>query len=984
MVGLARKILISAAADGLVLQPLSSKKDHRPPASPIKLKYGDAAISNNHVSREVPSDAITKPNASFESFGIVGLITVPPHSYLVTITRRQQVAVVRGRPVYVVTEVALTPCSSQSEAAEAIARTAAHLKRASDAPAAGGSSATDTSSAGDSDDNDESSAPVPVAASDDVSDAAAEEEPDDSRGRPRSITSIASDVMTKKGGYGRFAQRWFSRGGWMQDQKRSMGLSNGPPAAAGGSDGGDSKKGGVPSPEGPVVAGAGDGVKTTEAAAKSATTGSAAALLPKLLRTTQILFGTSRSFFFSYDHDITRSLSSQPLDAAQSEIPLCRRVDPVFWWNRHVSQRLVEAGADAFVLPLMQGFVGQRTFVVDSDPPQVDEGVKDSLELSDLRSRPQSGTASPQSERTSESLNRRSSEKVFDITVISRRSVKRAGLRYLRRGVDDNGNTANFVETEQILSPAEGGAADKTYSFTQIRGSIPLFFVQSPYSLKPAPVIQHSPESNYQALKKQFSMLKKQYGSLQIVNLVEKHGTEASIGEQYEKCIKRLNEESGPDGAVPFEWFDFHSECRGMKFENVSKLVDILRKQLERFGSTVESSGEIISRQAGVLRTNCMDCLDRTNVCQSSFAKFMLDLQLSQQGFDMSAQRDQETSWFNTLWADNGDSISKQYASTAAMKGDYTRTKKRDVRGALTDIGLSVNRLWSGMINDFFVQTTIDFLLGNVTALVFDEFEVNMMSQDPAVSMQRMREQAIELCQKRVVADEKEEFIGGWTMLTPHTSDSLTAQPFEEAVLLLTDVAMYLCRFDWNLDKVSSFERVELGSVKKVKFGAYVTSTTAPWQLDETKNQGILVLYKPGTKDVIRVNTRSLSASFGKAAAAADDKDKNPNAPGPVGLAGILSRRPAPPTERKIALKALYSQSSLAESSGGNGLTEVQQVVSISAQLERLVALNTPISAGTERESILESGDIISAAEAKRNAGLLEQLGYSIRKLVWA
>lgn len=611
----------------------------------------------------------------------------------------------RGRPVYVVTEVALTPCSSQSEAAEAIARTAAHLKRVSDASAAGGGgSATDSGSTGgrDSDDNDESSAPAPsvpelAVASDDVSDDAAEE-PDDNSGdgRPRSVTSIASDVMTKKGGYGRFAQRWFSRGGWMQDQKRSMGLSNGPPAAGGSvGDGGDSKKGGVPSSEGPVVAGARDGVKT-EAVAKSAATGSAAALLPKLLRTTQILFGTSRSFFFSYDHDLTRNLSSQPLNAAQSELPLFRRVDPVFWWNRHVSQRFVDAGADAFVLPLMQGFVGQRTFVVDSDPPQVDEGVKDSLELNDLRSRPQSGTASPQSERLSESLSRRPSEKVFDITVISRRSVKRAGLRYLRRGIDDNGNTANFVETEQILSPAEANAADKTYSFTQIRGSIPLFFVQSPYSLKPAPVIQHSPESNYQALKKQFSMLKKQYGSLQILNLVEKHGVEASIGEQYEKAIKRLNEESGPGEAIPFEWFDFHSECRGMKFENVSKLVNILGKQLERFGSTVESGGEISSRQAGVLRTNCMDCLDRTNVCQSSFAKFMLDLQLSEQGFDMSAQRDQETSWFNTLWADNGDSISKQYASTAAMKGDYTRTRKRDVRGALTDIGLSVNRLWSG------------------------------------------------------------------------------------------------------------------------------------------------------------------------------------------------------------------------------------------------------------------------------------------------
>ncbi len=45
---------------------------------------------------------------------------------------------------------------------------------------------------------------------------------------------------------------------------------------------------------------------------------------------------------------------------------------------------------------------------------------------------------------------------------------------------------------------------------------------------------------------------------------------------------------------------------------------------------------------------------------------------------------------------DNGDAISKQYASTAAMKGDYTRTKKRDYRGALTDAGLSLTRFFNG------------------------------------------------------------------------------------------------------------------------------------------------------------------------------------------------------------------------------------------------------------------------------------------------
>lgn len=618
--------------------------------------------------------ALANTNNTF--FVPSGLITVPPESYLVSITQRQQVATVRGQPVYVVTEVALTPCSSQNEATEAINKTVAHVKQAS---LAEGNSA-------DSDSEDETSAPVPYDIDDDV---------DDTTGPKKghkSTTSVASDVMKQKGGYGRFAQRWFSKGGWLEDQKRMMGLSK----SAGSSDStkDDSKTGGVPTSEDPVD-GPADAIKT---AAKGAA-GGAASLLPKLLRTSQILFGASRSFFFSYDYDITHSLSSQDRDqdlsaSASGEPPLHAKVDPIFWWNRHLQRMFVDAGADALVLPLMQGFVGQRSFIVDSDPPPVEEVARGSLELNDMR--PKSGPATPMNEKKSAEL-MRSSEKRFDITVISRRSVKRAGLRYLRRGIDDDGYAANFVETEQILSPVDSDdESAQVFSFTQIRGSIPLFFKQSPYSLKPAPVIQHSEEANYQALRKHFNMLRKHYGAVQIVNLVEKHGVEASIGQQYEAGVKRLNEESGPDEVVPFEWFDFHSVCRGMKFERVSELLDILGRQLEDLDSTVETNGEVVTSQKGVFRTNCMDCLDRTNVCQSSFAKFMLDRQLAKLGFDMSAQKDQENSWFNTLWADNGDSISKQYASTAAMKGDYTRTRKRDYRGALTDIGLSVTRLWSG------------------------------------------------------------------------------------------------------------------------------------------------------------------------------------------------------------------------------------------------------------------------------------------------
>ncbi|KAK3946041.1 SacI homology domain-containing protein [Diplogelasinospora grovesii] len=1011
MPSLARKVVICAAVDGLILQPLNTKKDQQQRPSPaFRVKFGDGSIST--VSRESVPD-LSKPNSSFEAFGIVGLVTVFRYSYLVSITRRQQVAQIRGLPIYVITEVALTPCSSHEEASEAIAKTAIALNARANTDKSSDDDSTSVTedegiSPGESTKGADDDSGTPDPANDDaqwLSSTAPTEEgapgaAGETAGRSSSSTprsSVAQDVISRRGSYGRFAQRWFSRSGWTMDQKRNMGLS----------------------PDQAIAADTGPG-ESPEAAAKSvpkkfsvpndaAGNEAAVSLLPKLLRSTQILFGSSRTFYYSYDYDITRSMAN-PRVPESDLVPLHQHVDPTFFWNRNIMKPFIDAGADALALPLMQGFVGQRTFTVDSHPPQDDDGSKDSVELKDFAAKGAgSNPASPPPEKSTAEM--RASEKNFDITVISRRSTKRAGLRYLRRGIDEDGYVANSVETEQILSPAEAtwSPEAKVYSFVQIRGSFPLFFTQSPYSLKPAPVMQHSPDANYAALKKHFDRLRQQYGSLQIVNLVEKHGVEAPIGRQYEENIQRLNEEAGSEeNKVAFEWFDFHDVCRGMKFENVSLLLQTLGPKLEALGNTVTVNDRPVAKQTGVLRTNCMDCLDRTNVCQSSFAKHMLDLQLKDQGFDMAAQADRENAWFNTLWADNGDAISKQYAGSGAMKGDYTRTRKRNYRGALMDAGLSLTRLFNGMFNDFFLQTTIDFLLGNVTSLVFEEFEANMMTKDPAVSMQKMREQAIELCQKRVVADESEEFIGGWTLLTPHVADTVKAQSLEEAVLLLTDVALYLCRFDWNLDKVSSFERVDLAHVQKIKFGTYITSTISSAQMDEMRNVGLVVEYKPGTTDETRVNTRSISSSHNQLESsrgpeieddkAAEQTEKTDakitsGGGGGGGFVGLFPRRPVATPPRKIALKALHSQTSAAdptvkdaEPGAVTRLSELQQIVVIASEIERLALQNQPKLAGGKKQDsgLIEKGDIISPAEARKNTGLLEQLGHSIKKMVWA
>ena len=581
-----------------------------------------------------------------------------------------------GSPIYVVTEVAVTPCSSETEAQISVRRTHRSLAEST----ASGTVSEDGETSGDEAESRSSIA-------DEVEDATASK----AKGKeasPRS--SVAEDVIHKRGTYGRFARSWFSRSGWTQDQQRSMGMSNSPTLA--------------PTKPTDTDAPQGEGVQLEDS---QTLPGEASNLLPKLLKTAQILFGSSRSFYFSYDFDITRTLG-QRTEHPKQDVPLYEQVEGTFFWNRNLLSPFLEAGQDSVALPLMQGFVGQRHFTVDSNPPQVDATGRHSVEMCNLS--PSEATEPDNAfEKAKDSADGRASEQSYTVTLISRRSVKRAGLRYLRRGINEDGFVANAVETEQLLYPSVCSNSSQVQSFLQIRGSIPLFFTQTPYAFKPAPVLQYSDETNRRACQMHFERLIKSYGAIRAVNLVEKHGVESTIGNRYEKTVKDLTEgvsegeeaspRNGPGispALLAFEWFDFHEACRGMKFENVSLLLSILSDKLENFGSTRSRDGALLESQKGVVRTNCMDCLDRTNVCQSSFAKHMLELQLKQEGYDMSAQVDQETSWFNTLWADNGDAISKQYASTAAMKGDYTRTKKRDYRGALNDLGLSLARFYSG------------------------------------------------------------------------------------------------------------------------------------------------------------------------------------------------------------------------------------------------------------------------------------------------
>ena len=110
--------------------------------------------------------------------------------------------------------------------------------------------------------------------------------------------------------------------------------------------------------------------------------------------------------------------------------------------------------------------------------------------------------------------------------------------------------------------------------------------------------------------------------------------------------------------------FNFFDASRGMHFENVAILIDQLNDQLRKMQYFWRDRSGLVCEQRGVFRVNCVDCLDRTNLVQSALAKAVLQTQLSRLAMlapdvPLPAQTRRA---FQSLWANNGDAISRQYA----------------------------------------------------------------------------------------------------------------------------------------------------------------------------------------------------------------------------------------------------------------------------------------------------------------------------------
>ncbi|KAL0699609.1 hypothetical protein Bca4012_055731 [Brassica carinata] len=246
------------------------------------------------------------------------------------------------------------------------------------------------------------------------------------------------------------------------------------------------------------------------------------------------------------------------------------------------------------------------------------------------------------------------SDENFILTVIARRSRRYAGTRYLRRGVNDEGSVANEVETEQIVTKEAGKHRENNLR-----------------------------EEFQKAIWSINGVIKKDYLLAIHFDLNEHYKSGAdrafedlcNYGERALKLINLFFCEApsgiGADGVIDDSFFN-----------------SPMLNQYEVASSSEQEAlkADIFLRQTGVFRSNCIDCLDRTNVAQFANGLVALAQQLKIMGIRGPPVVDKNNPLAKKLmevYEKMGDAIAMQYAGSdahirmfSALRGDWNMIKK--------------------------------------------------------------------------------------------------------------------------------------------------------------------------------------------------------------------------------------------------------------------------------------------------------------------
>ncbi|EGW30612.1 uncharacterized protein SPAPADRAFT_73292 [Spathaspora passalidarum NRRL Y-27907] len=403
----------------------------------------------------------------------------------------------------------------------------------------------------------------------------------------------------------------------------------------------------------------------------------------------------SKTFYFSYAYDITNSLQTNFMrnKQAYTENDLFNSFDhnERFVWNNLLLKPIIENNHEIttyeWFQPIIHGFIDQANISIYG-------------------------------------------RKLY-ITIIARRSHHFAGARFLKRGVNDTGNVANEIETEQIVSDMlTSSFHDCKYgfynnprytSFVQHRGSIPLYWTQDLNKLPKPPIEINLIDPYYQSSAKHFNNLFHRYGSpIIILNLIkqkERQPRESKLNVHFMNCIRYLDQFLPEEHKLQYYSFDMSKHSK-KNLDVITPLQRIAQKSISQIGFFHNGVDlQTTKLQHGIIRTNCIDCLDRTNAAQFIICKEALVYQLQAlKIIPPHKTLDYDSDLINILteiFHDHGDTIAIQYGGSNLVNTMDSYRRINQWSSHTRDMLNSIKRMYSNSFMDQIRQDAINLFLGN-------------------------------------------------------------------------------------------------------------------------------------------------------------------------------------------------------------------------------------------------------------------------------
>jgi hypothetical protein len=278
--------------------------------------------------------------------------------------------------------------------------------------------------------------------------------------------------------------------------------------------------------------------------------------------------------------------------------------------------------------------------------------------------------------------------------------------------------------TTSFHAPGPKLFANPNYtSYVQHRGSIPLYWTQDNTGVTPKPPIELNPvDPFYGAAALHFDNLFERYGApVYVLNLVkarERTPRESKLLQEFTNAIKYLNQFLPKDKRVIHKAWDMSRSSKSRGQDVIGTLEAIAEEVVTLTGFFRNGDGKTVipMMQNGVARTNCIDCLDRTNAAQFVIGKRALGHQLHALGIIANTSVDYDTdavNLFTHMYHDHGDTIAVQYGGSQLVNTMETYRKINQWTSHSRDMVESFKRYYNNSFLDGQRQEAYNLFLGN-------------------------------------------------------------------------------------------------------------------------------------------------------------------------------------------------------------------------------------------------------------------------------